>query len=121
MYVPNARKVVAVRDVIIKDSEGGSIPDNTETPDLLDEGSQQLWIWHPGDGHQDDGNKEKQATSTAINKEYNEAETVNKQEPTLSRDTLDVVERALVEESNATRGSLRNSESHRVLLTVRNS
>ena len=44
----------------------GSIPDNTETPDLLDEGSQQLGIWHPDDGHQDDGNKEEQGTSTAI-------------------------------------------------------
>ena len=42
VYVPNRRKVVAVRDVIIKESEVGSIPDNTETPDLLDEGSQQL-------------------------------------------------------------------------------
>ena len=58
VYVPNTRKVVAVRDVIIKESEVGSIPDNTETPDLLDEGSQQLGIWHPDDGHQDDGNKE---------------------------------------------------------------
>ena len=57
VYVPNTRKVVAVRDVIIKESEVGSIPDNTETPDLLDEGSQQLGIWHPDDGHQDDGNK----------------------------------------------------------------
>ena len=45
--VPNTRKVVTVRDVIIKESEVGSIPDNTETPDLLDEGSQQLGIWHP--------------------------------------------------------------------------
>ena len=62
VYVPNTRKVVAVRDVIIKESEVGSIPDNTETPDLLDEGSQQLGIWHPDDGHQDDGNKEEQGT-----------------------------------------------------------
>ena len=38
VYVPNTRKVVAVRDVIIKESEVSSIPDNTETPDLLDEG-----------------------------------------------------------------------------------
>ena len=38
VYVPNTRKVVAVRDVIIKESNEGSIPDNTETPDLLDEG-----------------------------------------------------------------------------------
>ena len=57
VYVPNTRKVVAVRDAIIKESEVGSIPDNTETPDLLDEGSQQLGIWHPDDGHQDDGNR----------------------------------------------------------------
>ena len=38
VYVPNTRKVVAVRDVIIKESNEGSIPDNTDTPDLLDEG-----------------------------------------------------------------------------------
>ena len=57
VYVPNTRKVVAVRDVIIKESEVVSIPDNTETPSLLDEGSQQLGIWHSDDGHQDDGNK----------------------------------------------------------------
>ena len=55
--VPNTRKVVAVRDAIIKESEVGSVPDNTETPDLLDQGSQQLRIWHPDDGHQDDGNR----------------------------------------------------------------
>ena len=34
VYVPNTRKVVAVRDLIIKDSEVGSIPENPETPDL---------------------------------------------------------------------------------------
>ena len=28
VYVPNTRKVVAVRDVMVKDSEAGSIPDN---------------------------------------------------------------------------------------------
>ena len=38
--VHNTRKVVAIRDLIIKESEVGSIPDNTETSDLLDEGSQ---------------------------------------------------------------------------------
>ena len=42
VYVHNTRKFVAVRDVIIKESEVGSIPDNTGTPDLLDEGSKQL-------------------------------------------------------------------------------
>ena len=45
VYVPKTRKVVAVRDVIIKESEVGSIPDNTETPDILDEGLQQLGFW----------------------------------------------------------------------------
>ena len=44
VYVPNTRNVVAVQDLIIKESEVGPIPDNTETPDLLDEGSQQLGI-----------------------------------------------------------------------------
>ena len=65
VYVPNIRKVMAVRDVIIKESEVGSIPDKTETADLLDDGSEQLGIWHPDDGHQDD-NRERQGTSTAI-------------------------------------------------------
>ena len=44
VYVPSTRKVMAVRDMIIKESEMGSISDNTETPDLLDKGSQQLGI-----------------------------------------------------------------------------
>ena len=69
VYVPKTRKVMTIQDVIIKESEVGSIPDDTETPDLLDEGSQQLGIWHPDDGHQDDGNKEEQGTSTAIKEE----------------------------------------------------
>ena len=77
VYVPNTRKVVAVRDVIIKESEVGSIPDNTETPDLLDEGSQQLGLWDPDNGHQDDGNKEEQGTSTAIKEEWHDAESLN--------------------------------------------
>ena len=61
VYVPNTHKIVTVRDVIIKESEVDSIPDNTETPDLLDEGSQKLGIWHPDDGQQDHGNKEERA------------------------------------------------------------
>ena len=36
VYVFNTRKFMAVQDVIIKGSEQGSIPDNTETPNLLD-------------------------------------------------------------------------------------
>ena len=111
MYVPNIRKVVAVRDVIIKESEMGSIPDNTETPDLLDEGSQQLGIWHPDDGHQDDGNKEEQGTPTAIKVEWHDSESVNTQETTLRRDASDVKEAALDEESTATGGRLGDLES----------
>ena len=68
VYIPNTRKVMAVRDVIIKDPELGSIPDNKETADLLDDGSE-LGIWHPDDGHQDDDNRERQHTSTAIKEE----------------------------------------------------
>ena len=49
---------------IAKDSEEGSVPDKNETADILDEWSAQLGIWHPGVGHQDDGNKERQGTST---------------------------------------------------------
>ena len=74
VYVPNTRKAVAVRDVIIKESEVGLIPDNLETPDVLDEGLHQLGIWHPDDGHQDDDNKEEQGTSTAIKEEWHDAE-----------------------------------------------
>ena len=83
-YVPNICKVVAVRDVTIKESEVGSIRDNTETPHLLDEGSQQLGIWHPDDGHQDNGNKED--TSTAKKVEWHDAEGVNTQETRLRPD-----------------------------------
>ena len=90
---------------------GGLNPDNTESSDLLNEGSQQRGIWHPEDGHQDDGNKEKQGTSIAIKEELHDAERVNTQETTLRRDASDVEEAALDEESTATRGSLRGSES----------
>ena len=99
---------MAVRDVIIKESEVGSIPDNTETSDLLNEGSQQLGIWHPNDGRQDGGNKKKQGTFTTIKEEWHEAESVNTQEKTLRRDASDVEEAALYEESTATRRSLRD-------------
>ena len=111
VYIPNARKVVAVRDVIIKESEVGSIPDNTETPDLLDEVSQQLGVCHPDDGHQDDGNKKEQGTSTAIKEVWHDAESVKLQETRLRRDASDVEEAALDEESTASRGSPRDSES----------
>ena len=111
VYVPNTRKVMAVRDVIIKESEVGSIPDNTETPNLQDEGSQQLEIWHKDDGHQDNDNKEEQGTSTAKKEEWHDAESVNTQEMTLRGGASDVEEAALDEESTATRGNLRDSES----------
>ena len=45
LYVPNLCKVVAVRVLIIKESTMRSIPNNTETPDLLDEGHSN---WGPG-------------------------------------------------------------------------
>ena len=77
VYVTNIRKVVAVRDVIIKESEVGSIPDNTETLKLIDEGSRQLGIWHPDDSQQDDGNKEKWGTSTAIKEEWHDGDSLN--------------------------------------------
>ena len=111
VYVLNPCKVVAVRDVIVKESEVDSIPDNTEMPDLLDEGSQQLGIWHPDDGNQDDGNKEEQGTSTAIKEEWHDVESVNTQKTTLRRDASDVEEVAVDVESTATRGSLRDSET----------
>ena len=104
-------KVLAIRDVIIKETEIGSIPDNAETSDLIDERSQQLGIWHPDDGHQDDGNREKQGTSTAIKEEWHDAKSVNTQVTTLRQDAPDVEEAVLDEESTATRGSLRDSES----------
>ena len=111
VYVPNTSKFVAVRDVIIKESEVGSIPDNTETPDLLEEGSHQLGIWHPDDGNQGDGNKEEQGTSTAIKEEWHYAESVNTQETTQRLEASDVEEAALDEEFTAKRGSLRDSGS----------
>ena len=109
VYIPNTRKVMAVRDVIIKESEVGSVPDNKETADLLDDGSE-LGIWHPDDGHQDDDNRERQDTSTAI-KEWHDAGSVNTQETTLRQEASDVGETELDEGSTATRGSHRDSES----------
>ena len=50
-------------------------------------------------------------TSTAIKEEWHYAESVNTQETTLRRDASDVEETPLDEESTATRGSLRDSES----------
>ena len=94
VYIPNTRKVMAVRDVIIKESEVGSIPDNKETADLLDDGSE-LGIWHPDDGHQDDDNRERQDTSTAIKEEWHDAGSVNTQETTLRQEASDVGETAL--------------------------
>ena len=65
--------------MIIKKSEVGSNTVNSETPDLLDEGSQQLGIWQPDDGHQNDVNKEEQDTYTALKEEWHDAESVNTQ------------------------------------------
>ena len=101
---------MAVRDVIIKESEVGSIPDKKETADLLDDGSE-LGIWHPDDGHQDDDNTERQDTSTAIKEEWHVAGSVNTQETTLRQEASDNGETALDEGSTATRGSKRDSES----------
>ena len=101
---------MAVRDVIIKESEVRSIPDNKETADLLEDGSE-LGIWHPDDGHQDDDNREQQDTSTAIKVVWHDAGSVNTQETTLRQEASDVGETALDEESTATRGSERDSES----------
>ena len=77
VYVLKTRKVVEFRDLIVKESEVGSIPENTETPNLLDEGSPQLRIWIDDDCHQDDVNKDKRGTSTAIKVEWHDAESVN--------------------------------------------
>ena len=110
VYIPNTRKVMAVRDVIIKESEVGSIPDNKETADLLDDGSD-LGIWHPDDDHQDVDNRERQETSFAIKEEWHDAGSVNTQETTLRQEASDVGETALDEGSTATRGSHRDSES----------
>ena len=89
----------------------GSIPDNLETPDLLDEESQQLKIWQTDDGHQDDGEKEKQVTYTAKKEMWHNAESVNTKETALRRDATDVEGAALDETSSGTRGSLSDSES----------
>ena len=101
VYILNTSKVLLVRDLIIKESELGSIPVNTETPDLLDEGLQQLGMWNPDDGHQDDGNKEEHGKSTAIKEDWHDAESVSTQETTLRRDASDV-EEAKIDEKTVT-------------------
>ena len=70
-----------------------------QTAELLDDGSQQLGIWHPDDGHEEDGNRDKQGTS-ALKEERHDAESLNTQEKTLRQDASDVEEAALDEESN---------------------
>ena len=82
MYVPNICKMVAVQNVFIKESKVGSIPDNTEMPDLLVEGLSQLEIRHPDYGHQDDDNKKEQGAYTTKKEEWHDAESVNTQETT---------------------------------------
>ena len=89
----------------------GSFPDNTKTLGLLDENSTQLGIWHPDDYYQDDGNNEELGIFTLIREEWHDLETVNIQETTLRQDASNVEEAALDEESTATRGSLRDSQS----------
>ena len=89
----------------------GSIPDNKQAPDPLDEGSQQLGMWHPVVGNQDNGNKEKHGTSTAITVECHDAESVNTHGTTLKRDSSDVEEAAKNEDYTATSGILRDPES----------
>ena len=103
------KEVMAVRDVIIKESEVGSVPDNKATADLLD--GSELGIRHPEDGHQDDENRERQNTSTAIKEEWHDAGSVNTQETTLRQESSDDGETALDEGSTATTGSYRDSES----------
>ena len=110
VFIPNTRKVMAVRDVIIKESEVGSILDNKETADLLD-GGLELGIWHPDDGHQGDDNRKRQDTSTAIKEERHDAGSVNTQKTTPRQEASDVGETALNEGSTATRQSHRDSES----------
>ena len=56
--MPNSRKVKEIRGLIIKESEVSANADNKDTADLLDEGCEQLEIWHTDDSHQEDGNTE---------------------------------------------------------------
>ena len=97
---------MTVRDVIIREAGVGSMLDNTETPDLLDVGSQQLAIKHPDDGHQDDGNEAKQGMSTAINKQLRDPESLNSQDTILRRAAREFNEATLDEGPKETRGSL---------------
>ena len=103
VYVPNTRKAMA-RSLKWAQSL------TKQTADLLDEGSEQLGIWHPDDGHQDD-NREKQGTSTAMKEEWHDAGSVNTEETTLRQEASDVEEAALDEGSTATRGNQRDSGS----------
>ena len=66
-------------------------------------------MWHPDDGHQDDDNRERQDTSTAIKEEWHDAGSVSTQETTLRPEASDVRETALDEGSTSTRGSYRDS------------
>ena len=96
VYVPKARKVAAVRDVIIMESEGGVTATGVVN-------TQMMVI-------KNDVKKEEQGTSIAKKEEWNDAESLNTQKTTLRRDASDVEEAALDEEFTATRASLRNNE-----------
>ena len=96
--------MLAVREGLIKDSEAGSISENTQTFNLVDEGSEHLGICQPDDSHQDKRNIEKQGPPRAIEDEWHDTESVNTQEKTFRRDASDIDESALDERSIATRG-----------------
>ena len=103
VYAPNTRMVEAVGDVISKESQVGSIPDNTEKLDLLDKGSHPLGTWHADDCHQSDGNNEKHGTSTVKKEGWQDAENLNTQNTPLRRDAPKVEEAAQDEESTPIR------------------
>ena len=70
-----------------------------------------LRTWHPDDGHQDDGNKDKEGISNALKEEWHDTRSVNTRETALRRDASDVEEAAQDEDNTATRGKLRDSGS----------
>ena len=79
--------------MIIEEFGMVSILENTQTTDLPDEGSGKLGSWHPYDGHQDQGNNERQGKSTAKKQRWRNAA----QKRTLWQDAADVEEAVIFE------------------------
>ena len=73
-------------------SEVGLHPNNTETPNLLEEWSEELGFWHQDDGYPYKGKPQILVASTVIEEQWNDLESIITQETALRLDSSDIAE-----------------------------